>query len=129
MTRIKTAQIPVVKAAILSKRQGGKCAICQKGLTIAEACLDHDHSTGIIRGVLCRNCNGIEVKIKNLVTRARRWHTHHDYIGLVLKYWLWHLEDRTGLQHPIHLTPEEKRIKRNTKARKMRAAKKKAVQK
>lgn len=127
MTRIKTAQIPVVKAAILSKRQGGKCAICQKGITLAEACLDHDHSTGLVRGVLCRNCNGIEGKIKNLVTRARRWHTHQDYIGLVLKYWLWHLEDRTGIYHPMHLTDDEKRIKRNTKARKARAAKKKAV--
>lgn len=124
MRRIKQSQIPVVKAAILSKRQDGKCAICQKGMVLKGACLDHDHSTGLIRGVLCNNCNGIEGKIKNLVTRGRRWHSHHDYLGLLLKYWLHHLEDRTNLYHPIHLTEDEKRIKRNVKARKTRAKKK-----
>lgn len=48
--------------------------------------------------------------------------SHEDYLGQVLRYWLHHLEDRTGLLHPTMLTDEEKRIKRNTKARKKRAA-------
>ena len=125
MTRISTAQIIQVKAAILTKRQGGKCALCQKPLKLgADACLDHNHSTGLIRGVLCRNCNGIEGKIRNLVTRGRRNMSHEDYLGEVLRYWLFHLQDRTGLYHPMHLSEDEKRIKRNTKARKTRAKKK-----
>lgn len=34
---------------------GGKCEIC--GKAEEDLCVDHDHSTGIIRGVLCRRCN------------------------------------------------------------------------
>lgn len=47
------------------ERQGGKCAICrdeivhkaafEKGRGIA--CVDHDHETGKVRGLLCHHCN------------------------------------------------------------------------
>lgn len=123
--RITKQQILPVKAAILAKRQDGKCPLCGKSLTLADACLDHDHFNGRIRGVLCRNCNGIEGKIKNLVVRGKRTNTMEDYLGNIILYWLHHKTDRTGLLHPLHLSDEEKRIKRNTKARKARAKKKK----
>lgn len=39
----------------------GKCAICSKDLSLNskknKACLDHDHKTGKIRGILCHLCN------------------------------------------------------------------------
>lgn len=126
MTRITTAQIPLVKAQIL-KRQGNKCPCCTKTITVAEACLDHDHFTGLIRGALCRNCNGIEGKLKNLAIRGRRGLSSKQYVANMIRYWILHETDQTGLYHPTHLTEEEKRIKRNAKARKARAAKKKAV--
>ena len=38
----------------LLEAQGGKCAICR----LEEAtCIDHDHTTGMIRGLLCQRCN------------------------------------------------------------------------
>jgi len=37
------------------ERQGGLCAICREGK--AEH-VDHDHVTGLVRGILCFNCNG-----------------------------------------------------------------------
>lgn len=49
---------------------------------------------------------------------------HNDYLGQLLKYWILHSVDRTGLYHPIHLTDDEKRVKRNTRAKKLRAKKK-----
>lgn len=42
--------------------QGGKCAICHKPVSFAgrgydKACVDHDHETEAIRGILCARHN------------------------------------------------------------------------
>ena len=41
--------------AQLAEKQGGACAIC--GDTRDVLCVDHDHKTGRVRGMLCRACN------------------------------------------------------------------------
>jgi len=48
----------------LLKNQNGVCAICKKpemilhkGITLKKLSVDHDHSTGKVRGLLCHNCN------------------------------------------------------------------------
>ncbi len=41
----------------LSILQGGVCAICGKHPTIKRLSVDHDHITGLIRGLLCNGCN------------------------------------------------------------------------
>jgi hypothetical protein len=35
--------------------QEGRCATCGRGDKIL--CVDHNHSTGIVRGLLCHRCN------------------------------------------------------------------------
>lgn len=35
--------------------QDGKCAICSK--IMPKPCIDHDHETGRVRGILCVQCN------------------------------------------------------------------------
>lgn len=36
-------------------KQKGLCAICAK--EPKKACVDHDHKTGKVRGILCHRCN------------------------------------------------------------------------
>ncbi|MBB5546343.1 endonuclease domain-containing protein [Paraburkholderia fungorum] len=38
--------------------QSGLCAICAKKITLATAASDHCHRTNMVRGVLCKPCNG-----------------------------------------------------------------------
>lgn len=42
------------KFVILSEAQGGRCAICKRKRKL---CVDHDHETKRIRGLLCSPCN------------------------------------------------------------------------
>ena len=37
--------------------QNGKCAICYKPPDKRRLCVDHDHKSGKIRGLLCHQCN------------------------------------------------------------------------
>ena len=37
--------------------QGGLCAICHKPQTTRKLAVDHDHESGLIRGLLCTRCN------------------------------------------------------------------------
>lgn len=41
----------------LVDRQQGLCAICKGESKNLELCVDHDHVTGKVRGLLCRTCN------------------------------------------------------------------------
>jgi ribosomal protein L37E len=38
------------------EEQGGVCAVCEKP-SAKRLCVDHDHATGIVRGLLCTPCN------------------------------------------------------------------------
>lgn len=38
-------------------RQGNRCGICRASFDETTACVDHDHDTGTVRGLLCGRCN------------------------------------------------------------------------
>lgn len=114
--RIKQSDIPALRDK-LAKEQGGACRLCGIDLSGVVPCLDHDHITGKIRGVLCGNCNGIEGKIFNLVRRAKRDATAIQFIGQIRNYWISHLDNPRPEEHPLHRTADEKRERRNKKAR------------
>jgi hypothetical protein len=53
--------------------QNNKCAICDKQfMNKSDACVDHNHISGLVRNLLCRNCNFI-------LGYA------HDNVGVLLK--------------------------------------------
>lgn len=111
------------------KDQGGLCLLCQKPIdmsTAKEGCVDHDHESGEVRGVLHRSCNAAEGKVANA---AGRWGAKGMSYDLIVP-WLENLLEYykrpgTGYMYPSHKTPEEKaaaaRVKRNEAAAARRA--------
>lgn len=126
MERMKTKDIPAVKKEIL-RAQGYKCLLCNIDMRRIESrniCLDHCHKSGFVRGVLCRNCNGVLGKIENLATRAKKDLTHITWLGNAVEF----LKDTSKAPaydyiHPTHKTEAEKRALRNKRARQRRAKK------
>ena len=41
----------------LVERANGHCQLCDRYLAETKTCLDHDHKTGKVRGLLCHRCN------------------------------------------------------------------------
>jgi hypothetical protein len=51
----------------LLKFQHGKCAVCDSDGP--EFHVDHDHKTGVVRGILCRSCNVTLGHVKDSIDR------------------------------------------------------------
>ena len=56
--RLRLEKYAIEKAEYddLYAKQKGACAICREPLK-KKHCIDHDHTTGKVRGLLCYNCN------------------------------------------------------------------------
>lgn len=128
--RLKNKDIPKEKLKLL-KQQEYRCGLCgidMSKMQTKNLCLDHDHKHGHVRSVLCRNCNGIEGKVYNLLNRGKRDHTIEQYLVRLAHYWRKYAEPLSNaMYHPLHKTDDEKRLQRNRKAR-LRRAEAKAIQ-
>lgn len=122
--RLKHKEVPVVREHLLEK-QGGLCPLCgakmSKAANTKNPALDHDHITGIIRDVLCLNCNGMEGKIWNLLRRMKKGEARKVLLNLVAYYERHDKRPHGEVYHPTHKTPAEKRLAANKKARERRA--------
>ena len=123
--QLKNSEVASVLTQLVAK-QRGKCGVCMKLYTKRDpAVLDHDHTTGYIRGALHRSCNGVEGKVKTQAYRSHAGVAPEEYIiGLGL-YLDLHSTPQYPLIHPKHMTEDAVREKRNKKAREARARKKK----
>lgn len=56
--------------------QHNRCGICHKKFIEIQPCIDHNHNTGLIRGILCRSCNsgiGLLKDNINILLKALDW--------------------------------------------------------
>jgi hypothetical protein len=54
----KTYGIPLGSYALLYEAQGGQCFICRRATgRTKRLAVDHDHKTGLVRGLICKPCN------------------------------------------------------------------------
>lgn len=125
MQRLTTSAVAAYRAQLLMK-QVGKCVLCRRKPSVP--CLDHCHSDGVVRGVLCRGCNALLGKIENNAARNGLVGAHlYTYLMNIPAYLESGKQGGTGILHPTHKTEEEKRLKRNATAVKRRAATKKVL--
>jgi hypothetical protein len=100
--------------------QDKKCLLCGQELPLRDAVADHCHKTGKMRGVLHRGCNAWLGKTENCM----RINKLHDKVSFLLsESVVWYMSRTMEVYHPSFLTDDEKRIRRNKRARKRRAAK------
>ena len=58
--QLRAYGLTVADYEALVEKQGGRCACCgatEPGRGHVRWCVDHDHKTGQIRGLLCHRCN------------------------------------------------------------------------
>lgn len=124
LRKLKTTEVADTRHDLL-QAQAGRCELCRLPCGADEAVLDHDHTTGAVRATLHRSCNALLGKVEN---NYRRYGVKNlaAWAQGVPAYLQRHATNRTGLLHPTHKTEDEKRLARNAKARKTRAARKAA---
>jgi hypothetical protein len=112
----------------LLAQQGGTCALCGEAIPDGEAVADHDHTTGVIRGVLHRGCNAMLGHIENNRPRHKLTSIPRltKFLANVVQYLYRKRPDDAPL-YPTHRTADEKRELRNKRARRARAAIKKGA--
>lgn len=75
--------ITLLEFSRLSELQGGVCAICHNGersTRKAHLSVDHDHATGMVRGLLCSSCNtalGLLFEDENIVLSMLEYVRRH----------------------------------------------------
>lgn len=117
--RLKPSQVKETRLALIDLHQG-LCELCEN--PIQDPCLDHDHKTGAIRGSICRSCNSALGSLE----RTPRYGIKNvlAFVKGAAKYLERHQVNMTGLEHPSHLSPLEKKVKAKARAlRKKRNAK------
>jgi len=114
MNKLKSNEKAAYRLALLED-QDGKCALCEDTIREGQATLDHLHSTGHCRMVLCRACNSAEGKVLHWVKRSGTKCTHTWIKNLV---WYWSKDWTDNPLYPTHLNYIEKEIKKLRKIKK-----------
>lgn len=123
LKELKSKGIKSLKQIILEK-QGYRCAICGKELTLENSVLDHQHKNkkadpngvngdGLVRGVLCQEDNLTEGKIWNATKRFQRAKTPQDRIIWLQKLIKYYQQEPYPYIHPTEVKKDSDLSKKN----------------
>lgn len=123
LKQLKTNEIQITRETILQE-QCGLCVLCECEITEETGySLDHQHKrksdeigvdgAGLVRGVLCRNCNVWEGKIWNNTGRYRQPKSVQERIDMLHKLMKYYEKENYKLVHPSEKIPEKTISKAN----------------
>lgn len=121
-TKLKQREIKEYRDSVL--KQDNQCPICNQGMV--DPVLDHCHVTGHVRRVVCRECNALEGKLHNFMSRFMPTKDRETVLLGLIRYY--QQDYSHNPIHPKHKTPAEKEIrtlKRRQKKAKRDSTKKK----
>ena len=124
LQNLKTKDIPLIRKQILEE-QGYKCPLC--GKTISEndrITLDHQHKyrksdengvdgNGLVRGVLCSDCNVTEGKLHNAMARFLNQPTKEQRIEWLENLIKYYKKEPYPYVHPTEVEKPKQLSKRN----------------
>ena len=126
LMKLSRAQLRPFALSQLQK-QGGLCEVCGLPIDVqvkgskSDYVVDHDHTTGEIRGILHRSCNAALGKMDNAVGRwGAKSMQYEAIIAWMEKALAYYKKPGLGRMYPGHKTPEEQALaakqKRNAAA-------------
>lgn len=116
--QIESKDLPSIRTLLL-EAQGGCCKLCKRSVVDYPdivMCVDHCHKSGLVRAVLCSNCNSLSGRLENIMNRAKA--------GLTNLEWLDNFVDYIKAEHTVYIHPSVKPKARLVKVQSFKALKK-----
>lgn len=110
MRQLKQSEIASVRIDI-AHEQGGLCCLC--GHILNNPVLDHNHKSGLIRGVLCRGCNAALGVLENRM--AMYGLTDENKLRTFLNNIIDYRNSYYEMIHPKHGKPKKRSKKASSK--------------
>ena len=103
MEILKRTDLPKLRKTLYEKCDG-VCPLCNQKIDYRNSVIDHNHTTKQVRGMICRNCNTVEGKLRNAFIR-------YGLKDVDYQKWVYNLSDylkhEMNLIHPREVKPRK----------------------
>lgn len=123
--RLRPSKVRLYRLKLLVE-QDEQCYLCCQPVHPSKAVLDHDHKTGKIRSVLHDACNRILGKVENSISRHKVPMDHLQVFAQGIHKYI-NKDYSLNPYHPSFRTEDEKKLRRNKKAKIRRQSKKSPI--